>query len=678
MHLAGADQSARIENLLAIIPGRDPRLKGVLFTAHYDSAPHSRGAADDGAGVATLLEATRALRAGPQLKRNVYLLFADAEEVGLLGALAFVKEHPLARDIGFVVNFEARGTGGPELMYHPSPHNGALLRAFARCARYPHANSLISRLSRVLPNDADTSIYERSGYPVLGFAFAEGLENYHGYSDSFDNLDIHSLAHAGTLTLDLARHFAGLDNLPAPEHDAVYFDLFGRYLVTYSTFNARIFAVLLTIAWAALLRREVAKRRVRTRAILHGAKLQLFCLSIALLVPVMLMLIRSIIVEETSLVRNAPAYGASDFLVVTALFLSLYSNATRKNTARELVMGGLSVTTALALFLGLFLPDASAPWQWVLGVSLLVWWLEPKISARSVRLGVAWQHVALGFAIVILGPIVMTAIAVAGPALMPLPIVIGATAACLFMPTLLQTGIPKPHLAAIVLATTGFGLMLATGLVAGTAAAATRRGSLVYAYDATTQKASLATEAKTPGSAREAPATRSRGADRPSRVPETWRLTAAPPAPTRPSRVTVRTVAAVGERRAIELEVEPDASVLCVRLWQFDGSPITTELINGKPVEPFVRFSPEFDEFGMQLMSGQFSAHVWNLRFCGFEARPLLVRLQVPKLGKAKLRLIEEREAFPELIGEKLRSNDAAEKNNAVAFETWIAQDIEL
>lgn len=67
--------------------------RALLLACHYDSAPNSPGASDDGAGVATLLETARALKAGAPPSRDVILLFTDAEEVGLLGAHAFAAEH---------------------------------------------------------------------------------------------------------------------------------------------------------------------------------------------------------------------------------------------------------------------------------------------------------------------------------------------------------------------------------------------------------------------------------------------------------------------------------------------------------------------------------------------------------------------------------------------------------
>lgn len=78
--------------------------KAVLLMAHYDSVDPAPGAADDGAAAGAILEAVRALRAGPAaLKNDLIVLFTDGEEAGLLGADAFVSAHPWVKDVGVVL-----------------------------------------------------------------------------------------------------------------------------------------------------------------------------------------------------------------------------------------------------------------------------------------------------------------------------------------------------------------------------------------------------------------------------------------------------------------------------------------------------------------------------------------------------------------------------------------------
>jgi Peptidase family M28 len=88
-----------VENIVARLKGSAGSSGAVLLSAHYDSVPAGPGAGDDGSGVVTLLETIRVLRAGLPLRNDVVVLFTDGEEEGLLGASAFMAEHPWARDM---------------------------------------------------------------------------------------------------------------------------------------------------------------------------------------------------------------------------------------------------------------------------------------------------------------------------------------------------------------------------------------------------------------------------------------------------------------------------------------------------------------------------------------------------------------------------------------------------
>ena len=97
------------------------------MVAHYDSAPVSLGAGDDGAAVACLLELAYALKRGPTPTNDVIFLFSDGEEWGLLGARSFLT-HPWAKEIQTVVNLDARGSAGRPVLLQTA---GATLRLLA-------------------------------------------------------------------------------------------------------------------------------------------------------------------------------------------------------------------------------------------------------------------------------------------------------------------------------------------------------------------------------------------------------------------------------------------------------------------------------------------------------------------------------------------------------------------
>src|SRR5690606_39231039 len=113
-------------------------------------------------GVATILEGVRAfLESGERPKNDIIILFSDAEELGLNGADLFVREHPWAKEVGLVLNFEARGSGGPSYMLiETNRGNAKLIEGFSRAGvQYPVANSLVYSVYKMLPNDTDLTVF---------------------------------------------------------------------------------------------------------------------------------------------------------------------------------------------------------------------------------------------------------------------------------------------------------------------------------------------------------------------------------------------------------------------------------------------------------------------------------------------------------------------------------------
>ena len=253
---------ARVENLMARIPGT-ASTGAVLLASHYDSVPAAPGAADAGSGVAAMLEAARALRTGPAPGNDVILLFTDAEELGLLGARAFVEQHPWAKDIRMVFNFEARGTSGPAWMFETSAGNGAVVSAWAELVPKPAGSSMTYEIYKRLPNDTDFTEFKRLKTAGLNFAFVGGVERYHTPGDAVAALDHGSLQHHGEAALRLARRFASVDLGALQAADAVYFtlpvlDVAPRYSTAWALPFAAVAALLFLVAAARARRRREA------------------------------------------------------------------------------------------------------------------------------------------------------------------------------------------------------------------------------------------------------------------------------------------------------------------------------------------------------------------------------------------------------------------------------------
>ncbi len=217
---------ARVRNVIARL-GPTGR-KALLLNAHYDSTPIGPGAGDDGVGVATLLEVASTLKNEP-LRRPVVLLFNEGEELGLVGARAFMAD-PLSAEIDSLVNLEARGTTGPAMMFETSQPNGAAVRAFTRAVDRPYANSLATDFYRQLPNYTDVNSFSERGWLFLNLAMIGNETRDHSAGDSLAALDFRSLKHMGDQTLALVRQ---LQEPPRPSGGTTLFaDIAGRQLVT--------------------------------------------------------------------------------------------------------------------------------------------------------------------------------------------------------------------------------------------------------------------------------------------------------------------------------------------------------------------------------------------------------------------------------------------------------------
>ena len=217
-------------NILARIKGT-ANTKALMLLTHYDSNPHSAiGASDAGSGVVTILEGLRAFLAdGKQPKNDIIIGITDAEELGLNGADLFVNQHHWAKDIGLILNFEARGSGGPSYMLiETNGGNANLMKQFvAAHPKFPVANSLAYSIYKMLPNDTDLTVFRRDGnIEGFNFAFIDDHFDYHTKMDNYERLDRNTLEHQGSYIMPLLHHFsqANLDQVKSTE-DYIYFNV---------------------------------------------------------------------------------------------------------------------------------------------------------------------------------------------------------------------------------------------------------------------------------------------------------------------------------------------------------------------------------------------------------------------------------------------------------------------
>jgi carboxypeptidase Q len=84
----------KIPNVVAEIPGSEFPDQVVLIGAHLDSWEPGTGAQDNGTGAASVLEAARAIKAlNRPPRRTIRFVLFSGEEEGLLGSVAYVRQH---------------------------------------------------------------------------------------------------------------------------------------------------------------------------------------------------------------------------------------------------------------------------------------------------------------------------------------------------------------------------------------------------------------------------------------------------------------------------------------------------------------------------------------------------------------------------------------------------------
>lgn len=223
---AGESAELRTQNVVAMLPGSDPRLAGQVMVvgAHIDHlgrSPRSaldpeagdairNGADDNASGTAGVLELARLFQAQPT-RRTLLFVHFSGEELGLLGSRHFVEHLPVPRDsIVAMLNFDMIGRlRGDSLIVYGT----ATAREMP--ALLDSANAGL-RLSLRKVGDgfgpSDHSSFYAKDIPVLHF-FTNIHDDYHRATD-----DAHRVSAAGAArVVELARQvILGMDARDEP------------------------------------------------------------------------------------------------------------------------------------------------------------------------------------------------------------------------------------------------------------------------------------------------------------------------------------------------------------------------------------------------------------------------------------------------------------------------------
>lgn len=220
-------------NILIKLEGKNPKLSGLLLSAHFDSVPTSHGATDDGKGVASLLALLRYYSKN-QPTRTIIFNFNNNEEFGLLGATHFTF-HEWFNYLEYFINLEGTGTGSKSVLFRTTDVSTA--KYFGDAVKIePFGNSIFQQgfNQRVIASETDYKIYESNGLRGWDIAFYRPRDLYHTTFDDIKHTTKEALWHMLSTSWQLTDYMTGANfeekNDTGP---AIYFDFIGLKFFAY-------------------------------------------------------------------------------------------------------------------------------------------------------------------------------------------------------------------------------------------------------------------------------------------------------------------------------------------------------------------------------------------------------------------------------------------------------------
>jgi hypothetical protein len=635
-----------VRNTIAKLPGTD-NTKAVAIVAHYDSVTNGPGASDDGVGVAAMLETLRSLKLGSPLKNDVIFLFSDGEEPGLLGAKAFADEHPWAKEVGVVLNFEARGNHGPSLMFETGSNNGRLIREFAKAAPHPVASSLFYSIYKLLPNDTDFTIFKDAGLTGLNFSFIDGLIRYHTQSDNLANVSSRSLQHHGENMLALTRRLGNTDLNQIEAPDAVYFNFISPIFIQYSETWVVPLSISVTLLFAGVVRVGFRQKQLTWRGIGIGFGVLLASVaSAAIAVTLAWWLISNIHTEYQSISQgdtyNSKLYLMAFVALSIAIASAWYGYIEPRTSIPNLMVGAMCWWLILTLSTSLYLPGASYLFTWPLLLSLIG--LGLLFSERVKKWGVAQRLAVLSICAI---PGILLLLPTIYLIFIALTVSLSGVVAVLVV---LVLGLLIPHLASIaifhrwLLPRLALGLsliaLLAGSFTAGFDADRPKPNSIFYGLNADTGKAIWASADREPDEWT---------SQFLSATPETARLTEYLPMS---SRKFLQSQAPIAPLTAPEIELLSDevregirtlrwrvTSPRQARILQLSAdsdAEILATAVNGKKID-------------------RVQSQRWGLNYFALPAKGIELTLAVKPSSKFELKVADRSDGLPQITGKAFK-----------------------
>ncbi|KAI8356061.1 hypothetical protein B0O80DRAFT_401189 [Mortierella sp. GBAus27b] len=231
----------------------------ILLNAHYDTTLGSPGATDDALGCGVMIEIIRIMSRRPAPKKNsIIFLFNGGEESLQDASHSFITAHELRNKVRAVVNLEACGTTGPEVLFQANSRE--MIDAY-RTVPYPHGTVLANDLfsTGLILSDTDfRQFVDHGNLTGLDMAVYKNSYLYHTHLDLDEFLEEGVPQHMGENALALATYLTEEANLTRLKKTSsvVFFDVFGLFFVSYSWTTAiRLHVLIAGLALATMVTR---------------------------------------------------------------------------------------------------------------------------------------------------------------------------------------------------------------------------------------------------------------------------------------------------------------------------------------------------------------------------------------------------------------------------------------
>ena len=182
----------KYHNVVATLRGTEFPDEYVVVGGHFDCFSAATGAVDDGSGFAPAMEAIRLIQAaGGRPKRSIVVILFAAEEIGLVGSQAWLKNRPgIASRISMMINRDGSpsaitGAVVPESWYADFRKITAPLTALN--PKWPFKLERgVPRAHATSPGGTDSSSFEMMSVPTLSFRNQTDYAYNHAWHTLYD------------------------------------------------------------------------------------------------------------------------------------------------------------------------------------------------------------------------------------------------------------------------------------------------------------------------------------------------------------------------------------------------------------------------------------------------------------------------------------------------------------